>query len=51
MAWQRKIPFGYSIQNGEIIRQTEEEKAVQDIFSRYLLGASYSNHKKNWETN
>lgn len=42
MAWQRKIPFGYSIQNGEIIRQTEEEKAVQDIFSRYLLGASYS---------
>ena len=42
MAWQRKTPFGYMIQNGEIIRHPQESGAVRDIFARYLLGESYS---------
>lgn len=42
MAWQRKIPFGYRIQSGEIICHTEEMEAVKAIFSHYLLGSSYS---------
>lgn len=42
MAWQRKIPFGYMIQNGETARHPDEGKAVRDIFSQYLLGGSYS---------
>ena len=42
MAWQRKIPFGYLIENGEIIRHPEESGAVRDIFARYLRGESYS---------
>ena len=42
MAWQRKTPFGYMIQNGEIIRHPQERGAVRDIFARYLLGESYS---------
>ena len=42
MAWQRKTPFGYMIQNGEIICHPQESGAVRDIFARYLLGESYS---------
>ena len=42
MAWQRKIPFGYMIQNGEIIRHPDESGAVREIFARYLRGESYS---------
>lgn len=42
MAWQRKTPFGYMIQNGEIICHPQESSAVRDIFARYLLGESYS---------
>ena len=42
MAWQRKTPFGYLIQNGEIIRHPDESGAVQGIFARYLRGESYS---------
>lgn len=42
MAWQRKIPFGYQVQNGRINCHPEEAELVRAIFSRYLLGGSYS---------
>lgn len=42
MAWQRKIPFGYQIKNGELAFHPKEAESVKDIFSRYLLGSSYS---------
>lgn len=41
MAWQRKIPFGYQIQQGEIRFQSQEAEAVRTIFARYLAGDSY----------
>ncbi len=41
MAWQRKTPFGYMVQNGEIATCPEEADTVQRIFSRYLAGFSY----------
>ena len=36
----RKLPFGYQMRMGEIIRNESEAKAVQDIFLQYTLGAS-----------
>ena len=36
----RKLPFGYRMQMGEIVRSESEAKAVQDIFLQYALGAS-----------
>lgn len=42
MAWQRKIPFGYQIQNGRVACHPEEMDAVKAIFSHYLLGSSYN---------
>ena len=36
----RKLPFGYQMRMGEIVRNEPEAKAVQDIFLRYTLGAS-----------
>ena len=36
----RKLPFGYQMRMGEIIRNEPEVKTVQDIFLRYTLGAS-----------
>ena len=42
MAWQRKIPFGYQVRNGRINCHPEEAELVRAIFSRYLLGGSYS---------
>ena len=36
----RKLPFGYQMCMGEIIRNEQEAKAVQDIFLQYTLGAS-----------
>ena len=36
----RKLPFGYQMRMGEIIRSELEAKAVQDIFLQYTLGAS-----------
>lgn len=41
MAWQRKTPFGYMVQNGEIATCPAEADTVQSIFSRYLAGLSY----------
>ena len=42
MAWQRKTPFGYMIQNGETIICPVEVDAVRSIFTHYLAGASYA---------
>ena len=36
----RKLPFGYQMRMGEIIRNESEAKAVQDIFLQYTLGTS-----------
>ena len=36
----RKLPFGYQMRMGEIVRNESEAKAVQDIFLQYMLGAS-----------
>ncbi len=36
----RKLPFGYQMRMGEIVRSESEAKAVQDIFLQYTLGAS-----------
>ena len=36
----RKLPFGYRMHMGEIVRNEPEAKAVQDIFLQYTLGAS-----------
>ena len=36
----RKLPFGYQMCMGEIVRDDVEAKAVQDIFLQYTLGAS-----------
>lgn len=42
MAWQRKTPFGYTIQNGVLTRCPKEAAAVKNIFTLYLEGASYN---------
>lgn len=42
MAWQRKTPFGYMVQGGEIVPCPLEAEAVRTIFTRYLAGASYA---------
>ena len=36
----RKLPFGYQMRMGEVVRNELEAKAVQDIFLQYALGAS-----------
>ena len=36
----RKLPVGYQMRMGEIVRNEPEAKAVQDIFLQYSLGAS-----------
>jgi len=41
MAWERKIPFGYAMQNGNIIPHSKESEAVRIIFAMYCGGASY----------
>ena len=40
MAWQRTIPFGYRMQQGEIVCDSVEADVVRDIFDRYLKGES-----------
>ncbi len=42
MAWQRKIPFGYSVQNGKIVINHGEATVVQTIYAMYRSGSSYS---------
>ena len=41
MAWQRKTPFGYMVRGGETVPCPTEADAVQNIFTRYLAGASF----------
>ncbi len=41
MAWQRKIPFGYRMKNGEIAPHPEEAEAVAFIYDSYIQGESY----------
>ena len=41
MAWQRKIPFGYMIQNGQAACHPTETNALKDIYRMYLSGLSY----------
>ena len=36
----RKLPFGYQMRMGEIVRNEPEANAVQDIFLQYSLGTS-----------
>lgn len=40
MAWQRTIPFGYEMRQGEIEINRMEADTVKDIFTRYLQGES-----------
>lgn len=40
MKKNRTIPFGYMMENGEIIIEPVESKAVQEIFKLYLDGSS-----------
>lgn len=42
MAWQRKMPFGYMVRNGETVICPTEAGAVRGIFARYLAGESYA---------
>lgn len=41
MAWQRKIPFGYEIRDGQLRPHPQEADAVRYIFGQYLAGASF----------
>lgn len=42
MAWQRKIPFGYMMENGIPTRCEAEATAVQAIYAMYRSGSSYN---------
>ena len=42
MAGNRKLPFGYRMEQGEIKEHPVEAEAVRRIFRRYLAGASYA---------
>lgn len=42
MAGNRKLPFGYRMERGEITEHPIEAEAVREIFQRYLSGASYA---------
>lgn len=40
MGWQRKIPFGYQMRQGQILRENTEAEMVKSIFAHYLQGDS-----------
>ncbi len=42
MAWQRKIPFGYTMKNGETLCCPTESAIVKEIFRLYSAGMAYS---------
>jgi len=42
MKKNRNIPFGYTMQKGEIVEELTESQAVKDIFKLYLNGKSMS---------
>lgn len=41
MAGNRKLPFGYQMELGEVVTHPREAEVVRDIFRQYMLGASY----------
>lgn len=41
MAGNRKLPFGYRMELGEVVIHPQEAEVVKDIFRQYILGASY----------
>lgn len=38
----RKLPFGYKMVMGEVVIHPQEAQAVEDIYARYLAGASFN---------
>lgn len=42
MVWERKIPFGYRMEKGDIVLHPRESEAVRSIFTLYCGGASYN---------
>ena len=46
MASNRKQPFGYKMEWGEIVIQEREASVVRWIFQSYLMGASYNDLTK-----
>ena len=42
MAWQRKIPFGYTVESGKYVRCETEAVAVRSIYAMSRRGSSYS---------
>lgn len=38
---KRKLPFGYEIRSGVIIKERTEAETVTDIYSLYISGASF----------
>lgn len=42
MSKNRTLPFGYAYENGEVVRNQEEARAVAHIFELYILGKSLS---------
>ena len=41
MGKNRKLPFGYTMEYGQVVICPEERKWVEDIFSQYTSGASF----------
>ena len=42
MAGNRKLPFGYRLELGEVVIEPKEALTTQYIFQQYILGASYT---------
>ena len=42
MSGNRKLPFGYKMELGKIVIHPMEAMVVQEIFEKYILGASYN---------
>ncbi len=42
MAWERKIPFGYRMEKGDILPHPKESESIRIIFAMYCGGASYN---------
>ena len=38
---KRKLPFGYEIRSGVIIKERTEAETVTDIYSLHISGASF----------
>lgn len=42
MARNRYLPFGYKLENGEIVPSSREAQCVRDAYEAYIDGASYA---------